>query len=136
MPLRGVRRTPAAETRLIRWMALGMGSLAYYLAVGSEASLVSLLLMSYGAIAQFFPLMIAAMFWRRASREGAIYGLLAGCAVTLALNVWSEFQFLGVHPGIYGAAANVLVMVLVSLRTDPPAPDRIEPYMMRAAGNR
>ena len=45
--------------------------------MGSEASLVSLLLMSYGAIAQFFPLMIAAMFWRRASREGAIYGLLA-----------------------------------------------------------
>ena len=132
VPLRGVRRAPAAETRLIRWTALGMGSVAYYLAVGSEASLVSLLLMSYGAIAQFFPLMIAAMFWRRASREGAIYGLLAGCAVTLALNIWPEFQFLGIHPGIYGAVANVLVLVFVSRRTAPPAPDRIEPYMMRA----
>ena len=133
MPLRGVRRSPAAETRLIRWTALGMGSLAYYLAVGSEASLVSLLLMSYGAIAQFFPLMIAAMFWRRATREGAIYGLLAGCAVTLALNVWPDLALLGVHPGIYGALANVAVMVLVSRRTDPPPPERIEPYMMRAA---
>ncbi|MDE2712268.1 MAG: sodium:solute symporter family protein, partial [Acidobacteriota bacterium] len=71
----------------------------------------------------------------RASREGAVYGLLAGCAVTLALNIWPEFAFLGIHPGIYGAVANVLVMVVVSLRTDPPAADRIEPYMMRTVAN-
>ena len=131
-PLRGVVREPAAETRRIRWAALGMGALAYYLAVGSEASLVGLLLLSYGAIAQFFPLMIAALFWRRATRPGAIAGLLAGCGVTLALNLWPQLAVFGVHPGLYGAAANVLVLVAVSLRTDPPPPERVEPYLEAA----
>ena len=131
-PLRGVVREPAAETRRIRWAALGMGALAYYLAVGSEASLVGLLLLSYGAIAQFFPLMIAALFWRRATRPGAIAGLLAGCGVTLALNLWPQLAIFGVHPGLYGAAANVLVLVAVSLRTDPPPPERVEPYLEAA----
>ncbi len=130
-PLRRVRRTPAAETRLIRWTALGMGALAYYLAVGSEASLVALLLMSYGAIAQFFPLLIAAMVWRRATRAGAIAGLVSGCLVALALNLWPEFQWLGIHPGVYGAVVNVIVLVVVSLRTTPPDAARIEPYLMR-----
>ena len=130
-PLRRVRRTPAAETRLIRWTALGMGTLAYYLAVGSEASLVALLLMSYGAIAQFFPLLIAAMVWRRATRAGAIAGLVSGCLVALALNLWPEFQWLGIHPGVYGAVVNVIVLVVVSFRTTPPDAARIEPYLMR-----
>ena len=130
-PLRRKRRTPAAETRLIRWTALGMGALAYYLAVGSEASLVALLLMSYGAIAQFFPLLIAAMVWRRATRAGAIAGLVSGCLVALALNLWPEFQWLGIHPGVYGAVVNVIVLVVVSLRTTPPDAARIEPYLMR-----
>ena len=130
-PLRRTRRTPAAETRLIRWTALGMGALAYYLAVGSEASLVALLLMSYGAIAQFFPLLIAAMVWRRATRAGAIAGLVSGCLVALALNLWPEFQWLGIHPGVYGAVVNVIVLVVVSLRTTPPDAARIEPYLMR-----
>ncbi len=133
VPLRRIRRTPAAETRRIRWTALGMASVAYYFAVGSEASLVGLLLLSYGAIAQFFPLMIAAMFWRRASRAGAIAGLLAGCTVTLAGNLWPVLAPLGIHPGIYGAAANVLVLIAVSLRTDPPPLERVEPYLMRTA---
>jgi len=130
-PLRRQRREAAAETRLIRWTAVAMGALAYYLAIGTEASLVGLLLMSYGAIAQFFPLLLAAMFWKRATREGAISGLLAGCAVALALNLLPEFAFLDIHPGIYGAVANVVALVFVSLRTAPPASDRVEPYLMR-----
>ncbi len=131
-PLRRRARSKEAETRLIRLTAVGMGALAYYLAIGTEASLVGLLLMSYGAIAQFFPLLIAAMCWKRATRAGATAGLLAGCAVALALNLWPSLALLGIHPGIYGAAANVLVLVLVSRRTAPPPPDRVTPYLMRA----
>ncbi len=130
-PFRRRKRDQASETRLIRLTAIGMGALAYYLAIGTEASLVGLLLMSYGAIAQFFPLLIAAMCWKRATRQGAISGLLAGCAVALVLNLWPQFALLDIHPGIYGAAANVLALIFVSLRTAPPPPERVEPYLMR-----
>ena len=130
-PLRRARRSPEAETRLIRWTALGMGSVAYFLAVGSEASLVGLLLLSYGAIAQFFPLLIAAMFWKRATRAGAISGLLSGCGVALALNVWPSFAAFDIHPGIYGAAVHVVVLVVVSRWTRPPRADNVLPYLVR-----
>lgn len=132
-PLRRRRRAlpPAAETRRIRWTALGMGSLAYYLAVGSEASLVGLLLLSYGAIAQFFPLLIAAMFFPATTRAGAIAGLGAGCATALALNLAPELALYDIHPGVYGAAVNVLAMAVVSRFTTPPPENRIAPYLMR-----
>lgn len=131
-PLRRRALPPAAETRRIRWTAVGMGALAYYLAIGSEASLVGLLLMSYGAIAQFFPLLIAAMFWKRATRAGAVAGLAAGCATALALNLWPSLAFFEIHPGVYGAAANVLVLTVVSLTTRPPSPDRVTPFLLRS----
>ena len=124
--------SPEAETREVRWTAVGMGALAYTLAIGSEASLVGLLLMSYGAIAQFFPLLIAAMFWKRATRAGAIAGLAAGCATALALNLWPNLALFEIHPGVYGAAANVLVLILVSLTTRPPSADRVTPYLLRS----
>jgi len=130
-PLRRRALPPAAETRRIRWTALGMGSLAYYLAVGSDASLVGLLLLSYGAIAQFFPLLIAAMFFPGTTRAGAISGLAAGCAAALLLNLVPELAFYEIHPGVYGAAVNVLAMAVVSRFTAPPPRERIEPYLMR-----
>ncbi len=71
------------------------------------------------------------MVWRRATRAGAIAGLVSGCLVALALNLWPEFQWLGIHPGVYGAVVNVIVLVVVSLRTTPPDAARIEPYLMR-----
>ena len=133
-PFRGVRREPAVETRLIRWMALAMGSVAYFLAVGTDASLVGLLLMSYGAIAQFFPLLIAAMFWKRTSRAGAISGLLAGCGIALLLNLWPSLALFDIHPGVWGAAVHVLVLIAVSLRTAPPPPERVRPYLVKDSG--
>jgi Na+/proline symporter len=40
--------------------------------VYSEASLVFLLLLSYGAIAQVFPALLAALYWRRSTAAGVL----------------------------------------------------------------
>ena len=53
------------ETRLIRWTDVAIGAIAYYVAVASEVAVVRLLLLSYGCIAQIFPALIAALYWRR-----------------------------------------------------------------------
>ena len=112
-----------AETRVIRVLVIAIGAVAYYFAIYSNVSLVYLLLLSYGAIAQIFPALLAALYWRRSTPRGVLSGLLAGCLVTLAWNLFPALQWQEIHPGIWGLAANVLVMTTVSLAT-PPMDDR------------
>jgi len=107
------------ETRLIRIVVVATGAVAYYFAVVSEVSLVYLLLLSYGAIAQIFPLLLVTLLWRRSTRAGVLAGLLVGCVITIIWNFFPVLQWQQIHPGIWGLAGNVTVMVLVSLLTAP-----------------
>lgn len=111
----GLRDREAA--RLIRWLVVAIGGLAYWLAVGSDLSLVYLLLLSYGFIAQLFPTLLAAFFWPRATPAGVLAGLLAGCGVTILWNLIPSLQWQGIHPGIWGVAANAALLAAVSLLT-------------------
>jgi SSS family solute:Na+ symporter len=119
----------AEETRLIRWMVVVIAAFAYYFAVVSDVSLVALLLLSYGFVAQIAPLTAATFLWRRASRAGAIAGFSAGCATVVGLNVWPELQWFGVHPGIWGLGVNVAVFAVVSALTSPPPAEHVEPFV-------
>jgi len=108
---------PARERRLIQVVVVLLGGVAYYVAVLSDLSLVALLLLSYGFIAQLFPLLVAAFFWPRVTRPGALSALGAGAAVTVLWNLVPELQLWDVHPGVWGVAVNTVVLVAVSLAT-------------------
>jgi len=91
------------------------------------------------AAATFFPALVMGIFWRRASRSGAIAGMLTGAAVCLwymAINLagpraWlglaeqgADLRWFGIDPvaaGVFGVPAGCLVLVLVSLFSAPPA---------------
>ncbi len=106
--------TDAQQTRLIRILVVVVGAVAYYFAVVSDLSLVLMLLLSYGFVAQIFPVFLATFFWRRVSSTAVLAGLLAGCLVTAIWNLRPELQWLDIHPGLYGLAAHVLVLIVVS----------------------
>ena len=63
--------------------------------------------------------------WRGVTRAGALWGLIAGGSIALVLDaglrlgVVSAAATAGIHPGIYGMAANVIVMLAVSRHTRP-----------------
>jgi Na+/proline symporter/CheY-like chemotaxis protein len=79
--------TRRATTRLVLWVRraaiIGVLLLAYvyYRAVPSAPSLASIGLLSFAAVAQFAPTLVAALFWQRASRAGILAGLIVGYAV-------------------------------------------------------
>ncbi|MEM8908206.1 MAG: histidine kinase dimerization/phospho-acceptor domain-containing protein [Bacteroidota bacterium] len=54
---------------------------AYFKWVGFSFSLVSIGLISFVAIAQFLPLMIGGLYWKRATEKGAFWGLLIGTLI-------------------------------------------------------
>ena len=61
-------------------MILLLGYLYFRLA-GEAYALVSIGLISFAAVAQFAPAVLGGIFWKGATRRGALWGLLAGFAV-------------------------------------------------------
>jgi len=118
------------ERRWIRFLVVVISGIAFYFAIYSEISLVALLLAAYGGVAQILPPVLAAFYWPRATGKGALAGLAAGLAVNVFFLDFPEAAPIGgLHEGIYGLAANVLVLVTVSLMTRPDPAERVRAYL-------
>src|SRR5262245_3867159 len=53
----------------------------YFKLAGEAYALVSIGLISFAAVAQFAPVTLGGLFWKGATRRGALYGLVAGFSV-------------------------------------------------------
>lgn len=82
----------------------------YYHALGN-AQLAAIGLLSFAAIAQLAPAFLGGLFWRRATAQGAIGGMLVGFAVwayTLFLPSFADVDPIGtlwLNEGLFGIAA-------------------------------
>lgn len=77
--------------------AILMLAFAYYRVAGEGQALASIGLISFAAVAQFAPSIFGAIFWERASRIGALGGVIAGFVIwayTLLLPTFSESAWL------------------------------------------
>lgn len=128
-PLMKERLDDRKETLAIRGLVLLVGGIAYYFAVLSERSIVELLVMAYGGVAQIFPLLVAAFYCRNVTRAGALGGLVAGLSVNAMFLVFPELRPFPLHEGAYGLAANVLVMWGLSRLTQAPDRDKVAAFM-------
>lgn len=70
-----------AQSRRLGIIIIILLSYVYYRYFGNIASLVSLGLISFAAVSQFAPAIIGGLFWKGATRLGAIVGILAGFSV-------------------------------------------------------
>lgn len=109
------RISDLAQVWTMRAAVVGVGAVAYYLAIVGVESLVGLLAGAYGAIVQFAPAVYGALFWRRASAVGALAGLIAGVAVNFYYQLWAETNPFEIHEGILGLIVNLVIFVVVSL---------------------
>jgi SSS family solute:Na+ symporter len=73
-------------------------------------------------LACFVTPLFAGLYWRRATREGALASMIVGLVAVLAFSYYSKFMSpLPMHPGIYGFALSALAMIVVSLATKKPS---------------
>ncbi|MCB9730762.1 MAG: sodium:solute symporter family protein [Deltaproteobacteria bacterium] len=130
--LRGERaaRVPDARKVLYARVFVGLVVLATWaLSLVVTRGIFALGVFCFSGFAGLFPLVFAAIYWRRATLWGAVASVLAGGAVWTALFV----RFLGMPPGaaeplIFGVMpvvpivlASTAALIIVSLCTRPPA---------------
>ncbi|HOT06940.1 MAG: sodium/panthothenate symporter [Methanosaeta sp. PtaB.Bin039] len=93
-------------------------------------------------LASFVVPVLAGLYWRRATREGAIWSMVVGLISAVAAGWYHWYvQPLPMHFSFYGFVLSILVMVVVSLMTKPPSPEILDqtltgPFIRPPAGMR
>ncbi|MDP9348695.1 MAG: cation acetate symporter, partial [Gemmatimonadota bacterium] len=109
---------------------------AGYFGINPPGFVAEVVAFAFGlAAASFFPVIILGIFWKRATKEGAIAGMVAGLAFTIVVigmirapQIFGAAQpvikdFFGINAqgvGTVGMFLNFVVMWIVSLMTPPP----------------
>jgi SSS family solute:Na+ symporter len=117
-PLKKKPHDEKEATLWIRVSVVGFGAASYLVAIFGGQTLVSLLLGAYGSIVQLLPLAAATFFWPRATKAGAICGILAGVCYNYLIVLKVIPKFWDIHAGIQGLVLNIIVLVVVSLLTE------------------
>jgi len=128
-PLKKKKHTDKEATMWIRVSVVGFGAVSYLVAIFGGQTLVSLLLGAYGSIVQLLPLAAATFFWPRATKTGAICGLLSGVLYNylIALKIIPGLR--DIHAGIQGLVLNILILVVVSMLTKPMEKEHVRKFV-------
>lgn len=104
--------------RLLIFPLLAIVGIVAYI---EPATLVYILLIGYGFIAQSWTAVMGALWWPRATSTACIIGIIVGSIVTALLSfdwlIWAHPY--GVHGGIWGLIVNTLIFVVGSFFTKP-----------------
>jgi solute:Na+ symporter, SSS family len=105
--------------RLARAMVVVLGVVSLALAVFGSATLVSLLLMGYAGVTQFFPGVVLGLFWRRVTTSGVFAGIVVGVGSAVLLMLTRRDPLFGLNAGFVALCLNLLVAVTASLARAP-----------------
>lgn len=101
--------------RLARIMVVALSLISLYFAIYSSTTLVSLLLLGYAGVTQFFPGVVLGLFWKRVTMVGVFSGMIVGVVCTAFLVLSKRDPFGGLNAGFIALCLNGAVAVLASV---------------------
>jgi len=116
-PIFAPAMTDDQVARLSRAMVVVFSLVSLYFAIYSSTTLVSLLLMGYAGVTQFFPGVVLGLYWNRVTMPGVFIGMIAGVACVAFLILSNQDPFFGWSAGFVALALNFLITTMVSLLT-------------------
>jgi solute:Na+ symporter, SSS family len=122
--------------RLARVMVVALSLISLYFAIYSSATLVSLLLLGYAGVTQFFPGVVLGLFWKRVRMAGVFAGLIVGVACTAFLVLSDRDPFRGLSAGFIAFCVNFAVTVVVSMLAPDKASGPAAGFSASASGTR
>ena len=106
----------------------------YLIGLSNTQSVFDLGVWCFTGFAGLFPILVAALYWKRSNKQGAIAGVLtlavletAGYLLSLSVHE-GEFLILGMMPVAFIVTITTAVMVIVTLLTPPPSDELVEKF--------
>lgn len=124
--------TEQQVARLAKITVLVITAAALCFAIYSSMSLVSLLLVGYAGVTQFFPGVVLGLYSKRATMPGIFAGLVAGVLVVVVLMLSNHDPVLGLNAGFAGLLVNFAVVTAVSALTPAAVRGFDEPLEAKA----
>lgn len=117
----------------IKILVFPLTVIALILTLVAPALIVNVLLVAYDFIAQLFPaVVIGGLFWKRATKEGAISGILIGWIISAVMVLTNHDPYMGVNAGFYALAGNFIVFYFVSMLTRPVDKTYLDQFLATA----
>jgi SSS family solute:Na+ symporter len=113
-PVLAPRMTDQQVAALAKIMVLVLTSGALYLAIHSSVSLVSLLLMGYAGVTQFFPGVALGLYSKKVSGAGVFAGILCGVVAVAFLILTKRDPWMGLNAGFIALCINFVVVGVIS----------------------
>ena len=120
-----------------RLMVVAIVATAYFLSLHAPPTIYQLGVWCFSGFSGLFPLIFAAIYWRRVTAGGAIASIVATLAVWVALfhqAKWGEDQhylFHGMLPAAAIFAASAVALIVVSLVTPPPPKEVVDRFFLK-----
>ncbi len=113
----------ASAVKAARWSVVVICALALCFAYADLGLLIFIALLTYQGIIMIYPPLMFGLFWKRANKEGALTGMIAGTGVSMVLTLVNPpfINNWGWTPGMYGAAVAVLIVWLSGFMKPPTA---------------
>ncbi|MYF94743.1 MAG: sodium:solute symporter family protein, partial [Holophagales bacterium] len=125
----------ARQVRLGRLFVVGIVATVFLLSLVAERSIFALSVWSFTGFASLLPVVVAALYWRRSTAAGA------GAAILTVIALWTWFFLRGIGDADYSVggtgvmpvavvfAGSTLAMIVGSLLSRPPAPERVARFI-------
>lgn len=114
-PIFAPNMTDQQVAKLARIMVLVITTVALLSAISSSTSLVSLLLLGYAGVTQFFPGVVLGLYSRRVTKTAVFAGLVTGIAMVAFMMLSNRDPYHGVNAGFLALCVNFAVTGAVTL---------------------
>jgi SSS family solute:Na+ symporter len=114
-PLLAPGMTDDQVARTARATVVVLGAISLTLAIFSSTTLVSLLLVGYAGVSQFFPGVVLGLYWQRVTTPAVFTGMALGVATAVFLMLTHRDPLFGMNAGFLALCLNFLIVVGVSL---------------------
>ena len=102
------------QVKLTRIAVVVVFSICYVLALNPPQSVLSLVLIAFGALVQLLPGVVAAFVWPLASWQGVVAGIVVGIGITVYFTFMASPPF-GIQAGLLGFVVNLVLVTVGGL---------------------
>ncbi len=127
---RGIKLTEEQDTKLSKMFIIVLGVIIYILTLLKPATILNIATFSFSGFACLVPSYIAALYWKKATKWGLVVSSIVSVFFTAlwAFNVLPAWTTFGLHYVVPGFLLSIILVVTVSLVTEPAPRHKIEEF--------